>query len=64
MIFRSDDPLADFAAWDREQAAVMERLPECADCGEKITDETAYYIESVWICDHCMESYRRDVVIE
>ena len=63
MIFRTDDPLSDFAAWDREQADVYERLPECADCGERIMDETAYYIGGEWICEDCIEAYRRDVVV-
>ena len=59
----SDDPLLDFERWDREQTKLLDELPVCADCEEPIQDETAYYINGDWICDDCMESYRRDVFL-
>lgn len=57
----TNDPLADFDSWDAEQNRQLERLPRCADCDEPIQDETAYYINGEWICEDCMEAYRRDV---
>lgn len=60
----TDDPLADFHAWDAEQARQLERLPMCADCDNHIQDENAYYINGEWICEHCMSSYRREVLPE
>lgn len=60
----SDNPLADFDAWDAEQNKRLEQFPECAECGEPIQDEFAYYINDEWICEQCMESYRREVLPE
>jgi len=57
----TDDPLADFNRWDAEQERRLARLPVCADCDEPIQTESAYYINGEWICEDCMESYRRDV---
>lgn len=51
-------------AHDAEQNRQLERLPRCADCDEPIQDETAYYINGEWICEDCMEAYRRDVFEE
>ena len=63
-LFYADDPARDFAAWDAEQQRNLDRLPECADCGNPIQDETAFYINCEWICEDCMDFYRRDVVPE
>lgn len=60
----TNDPIADFDAWDAEQNKRLEQLPECADCGEPIQDETAFYIDGEWICEICMDSYRREVLPE
>jgi hypothetical protein len=27
-----------------------------------ITDESAFYIEGEWVCEVCMETYRREVL--
>lgn len=56
-IFRTDDPAADFSRHDAEQEAWLARRPECADCGEHIQDENAYYINGEWICQSCMSTY-------
>lgn len=56
----TDDPVADFYAHDAEQAAKLDKLPVCADCGEPITDEFCYYINDVTICPDCMDCYRRN----
>ena len=55
------NPIADFDAWDREQNKWLEELPECEDCGNHIQDEEAYYIDGGWICESCMEEYKRPV---
>lgn len=60
----TDDPLADFNAWDAEQTRQLERLPVCADCDEHIQDESAYYINGEWICKNCMSAYEREVLPE
>lgn len=63
MIF-TDDPAADFARHDAEQEAWLAKRPVCADCGHHIQEEEAYYINGEWICERCMDSYRREVLPE
>lgn len=56
----TDDPVADFEAHDREQERQREKLPTCANCGEKIMSDYLYEIEGVQVCPDCMDSdYRR-----
>lgn len=58
----TDNPLADFASWDAEQTAKLERLPVCADCGEPVQDDHYYLINDEVICPDCLESgYRKDI---
>lgn len=64
MPFRTDDPLRDFNNWDSEQNKWLEQRPVCADCGEHIQDDQAYYINGEWICPNCMDSYLREVLSE
>ena len=63
--YRTDDPLDDFARYDaereREREEIRSMLPRCADCDNPIEDEEAYYINGEWICEACMESYKREV---
>lgn len=63
-IHRTDDPVADFNAWDAEQESWLARRPECADCEQHIQEESAYYINGEWICESCMEAYRQVVLPE
>lgn len=48
-------------AHDAEQARQEARLPHCADCDEPIMTNEAYYINGDWICEDCMDSYKREV---
>jgi len=64
-MYWTDDPVADFERYDAEQEAKLERLPECSECGNKIQDEYAYYINGEWIHTKCMDkNYRREVIPE
>ena len=38
---------------DRERA--LAKLPECSECGEKITDEQCYEIGDMLFCPNCIE---------
>lgn len=60
----TDDPVADFERHDREQAERLKRLPVCVDCGEPIQDETAFFINEEWVCERCINIYRRVVIDE
>ena len=51
-----------FVRHEAEQQAQLDKLPECSECGEKIQDEYAYYINGEWVCEQCMnENYRKEV---
>ena len=63
-MFYTDDPLMDFARHDAQQTKELESRPVCADCQEHIQEETAFYIEEKWICENCIDSYRREVMPE
>lgn len=64
MPFRTDDPVADFEAHDREQTDWLNSLPECSICGDHIQQERAFHKDGFWICDECIENNRREVIDE
>lgn len=53
----TDDPIADFNAYDRERQEWLDSLPVCAHCGEPIQDDKYYVIEGVNICTDCLYEY-------
>lgn len=60
-MFCTDNPLYDFAMHDAEQQAELDKLPKCAECGNPVQYEEAFYINGDWICESCMNGYRRTV---
>lgn len=48
-------------AHDAQQEQALSERPVCADCDEHIQEEEAYYINGEWICESCMDSYKRMV---
>lgn len=46
-------------AHDTRQYKELSERPVCAECDEHIQDEEAYYINGEWICESCMNSYKR-----
>lgn len=50
-----------WARHDAEQEARLAELPRCSECDEPIQDDFAYYINDEWVCDSCMEQYRKEV---
>lgn len=60
-MYRTDDPLKDFDRYDAEQERRIEKLPRCSQCDSPIQDDYAYYINGEWICDECLEQFRREV---
>ena len=59
-MFRTDDPIADFERYDREQAEHEATLPHCDECGEAIY-ESYYEIHNELICDKCIEQFKQYV---
>lgn len=60
----TDDPVADFDRYDRDQARRLAQLPTCERCGDAIQQEKAVCIEGFWYCDECLDKYRKEVVYE
>lgn len=52
----TDDPVADFERYDREQSEALKKLPICTDCGEPIQDEHYYLICDEPICPECLDN--------
>lgn len=51
----TDDPVADFHAYDRECQRNLERYPKCDCCQERITEAKFYYIEGKNLCEGCLD---------
>ncbi len=63
-MYRTDDPLADFDRYEADREAELEKLPECAYCGERITEAFAFHIDGEWYHKDCFESEYYCEVIE
>ena len=62
IMYRTDNPEADFNRWDADQARQEAKLPVCADCDHAVKDDYYYEINGEVICSECMESnYRKEV---
>ncbi len=59
-MFRTDDPIVDFNAWDVEQHEALSKLPKCSDCGEPIQEDYYYEIGDKLLCSDCLDYYRKD----
>ncbi len=53
----TDDPIADFMAYDAERESELERLPVCSCCDEPIQEDFFYEINDEVLCEVCMKSY-------
>jgi formylmethanofuran dehydrogenase subunit E len=61
MLYRTDNPIADFHRWDAEQNNWIATRPVCADCGEAIQEDYYYLINDEAICPNCIEAYRHGI---
>ena len=48
-----------FDRYDAEQERALRKLPECSECGEKITDDECYEFNGELICPECLRDYHR-----
>ena len=61
MIFKTDDPVADFYRRDKAQQDWEDSLPHCECCGQAI-DDYVYDIRGEIRCIECLVArHRRDV---
>jgi formylmethanofuran dehydrogenase subunit E len=63
-MYRTDDPIADFNRWDREQESWREQLPLCEECGEHIQQECAVLLGDHWYCDDCLRKARTPIEVD
>lgn len=57
----TDNPVADFERYDREQQQKLAALPVCSECGEPIQDEYFYLINGENLCEECLQdNYRKN----
>lgn len=54
----SDDPLADFNAYDRDRQQKQRNLPQCDYCNETL-DDVYYDIYGECVCEDCIRKYFR-----
>ena len=59
----SDDPVRDAAMYDAEQERILEQLPLCDECNERIQGEWYYEINGRNICPDCMQDHWRWIEI-
>lgn len=60
--YYTDDPLADFARKDADDARWLDSRPKCYECGEPIQDDFCYEINGEIICEQCLNEYHRKMV--
>ena len=64
-MYRTSNPIADAERYMSDLEENLKRFPKCSHCERHIQDEYAYYINSEWICETCMdENYRKEVFPE
>lgn len=51
----TDDPIADFEAWDAEQQRKLDSFPKCVECGKRIQDDELFDIDGDLYCLNCAD---------
>lgn len=60
-MFYTDDPIADFDAYDAEQNRRLAKLPICDHCGYPIEDDKLWDFRGYLYHDDCAaDEFRRD----
>ena len=54
MVYRTDDPLADFNRYEEDRERELEKCPVCTYCGEHIQDAFAFHIDQEWWHESCL----------
>lgn len=50
-----------WVAHEAQRDKLLKSLPICVECDNPIQDEQAYYINGEWICENCMDTYKKFV---
>lgn len=62
--YYSDDPIADFERWDRDQQKLLDKLPRCYACEEPIQDDVCYCFNGHKYCLDCKDAAADDILPE
>lgn len=60
-MFYTDSPEQDARDYYDFLEKEQRKLPVCIGCRHHIQDEEAYCINGDWICEDCIEDYRKEV---
>ena len=61
----TDNPVADFEVYDRNEHNHLQRLPRCEECGEPITDDWCFELgQDEYVCEECLMWNHRKAVEE
>ena len=61
-MYRTDNPLRDFANHEAEQEEALKKLPLCEICEERIQDEYGICIDGTWYHEECFNNeYRKSI---
>ena len=52
----TNDPIADFNAWDSEKERRLARAPKCAECGKPIQEDRLFDIDGELYHVKCFEN--------
>lgn len=58
MMYRTDDPIADFNHYEEYKAEMRPRLPRCTYCNRAIDDDY-WQINDEPVCDKCLVKNHR-----
>ncbi len=53
----TNDPLADFDAYDKECRDWLNSLPKCQCCGQAIQDHYYFNFDGDNVCSECLRDY-------
>ena len=56
---RTDDPIADFLAYDAEQQRKLDKLPKCCECDKPIQTDECYEFNGELVCPQCLVDNHR-----
>lgn len=62
--YYSDDPIADFDRWDRDQQELLDKLPKCYACDEPIQDDVCYCFNGHKYCLDCKDAAADNILPE
>ena len=55
------DNFSQWEAHERQQEALLDKLPECESCGKLIQDDYYFEIDNEILCEECMnQRYRKN----